>query len=607
MKTRPLRGLYAPELLESRIAPATFTVTSLLDNGTEGTLRDKILEANAAPGADTIVFKLTDPLLPHTITLTTATGEIPITEPLTIKGPGIDLLTISGSDLIRIFNINYTDPAILAPTTISGLTLTDGKAAGAGQDGGAILSAESLTLKNVVVTSSEAADDGGAVRVNTPGKVSIIGSRFADNKAAFAGGGLYIKASSLSIVKSTVSSNTSGSAAGGLYAQVSGSKSTITIDSSIFSGNTSTSSRAGGLFLEGNDDSKFLLKNSLITGNTASTAGGGLYFGSGNLLVTKTTFSGNIAKEGGALADAGAKSLTISGSRFLANQATGVAGAGGGALELTAAAAVKIAGTVFSGNTSAKDGGAITVTDATSVLNVAGSGFLGNTAANDGGAIVLHAKASLTLKGSVLSGNIAANDGGAIYADVGSSLTVLGNRFTENKATAIYGGAIAANGTGPTSVFMTLAGNLFQANIAGTYGGAISSVGDGAFSSKGDKVLGNVAGGDGGGLYLNLTGGIIITGSLFQGNVAGDDGGGMRINGTATLTGVKVLENVATTSGGGIFAEPGTDLIVISKSIITGNVAATGGGIFSTNANTTIPGTKVIGNSARSDPNTSGI
>ena len=56
MKTRFLSGYSTPELLESRIAPATFTVTSLLDDGSDGTLRKEIADANAAAGPDQIVF-----------------------------------------------------------------------------------------------------------------------------------------------------------------------------------------------------------------------------------------------------------------------------------------------------------------------------------------------------------------------------------------------------------------------------------------------------------------------------------------------------------------------------------------------------------------------
>jgi hypothetical protein len=46
--------------------------------------------------------------------------------------------------------------------------------------------------------------------------------------------------------------------------------------------------------------------------------------------------------------------------------------------------------------------------------------------------------------------------------------------------------------------------------------------------------------------------------------------------------------------------------VVIAKSKITGNVNETGGGIHNAGT-TTIPGTVVNGNSARIDPNTSGI
>jgi hypothetical protein len=44
------------ELLEPRIAPATFIVTSL-NNAGEGTLRQAIERANDLPGADLIVFQ----------------------------------------------------------------------------------------------------------------------------------------------------------------------------------------------------------------------------------------------------------------------------------------------------------------------------------------------------------------------------------------------------------------------------------------------------------------------------------------------------------------------------------------------------------------------
>ena len=47
MKRKTLRGLYAPELLEARIAPATFTVTSLADDGSDTALAGVVLIKSA--------------------------------------------------------------------------------------------------------------------------------------------------------------------------------------------------------------------------------------------------------------------------------------------------------------------------------------------------------------------------------------------------------------------------------------------------------------------------------------------------------------------------------------------------------------------------------
>ncbi|WP_439630005.1 hypothetical protein [Gemmata sp.] len=58
MSSQPApRPRLAVEPLEDRLAPATFTVTSV-DNVGEGTLRNAIIRANATPGADTITFAI---------------------------------------------------------------------------------------------------------------------------------------------------------------------------------------------------------------------------------------------------------------------------------------------------------------------------------------------------------------------------------------------------------------------------------------------------------------------------------------------------------------------------------------------------------------------
>jgi hypothetical protein len=133
-------AVFRLECLEDRTVLST--VTSLGDSG-PGTLRDAI--ANAAPG-EIIDFA---PKLHGTITLTS--GQLGITQNLNIVGPGANGLTISGNDDSRVFDIN---PA--TTVTISGLTITDGKAdvnaPSVHSLGGGILNQGDLTLKDVVVS-----------------------------------------------------------------------------------------------------------------------------------------------------------------------------------------------------------------------------------------------------------------------------------------------------------------------------------------------------------------------------------------------------------------------------------------------------------------------
>src|SRR5262245_27836731 len=78
---RPRRTVLAVEALEDRAVPSTFTVTNLLDDGSAGSLRSAINQANAAPGPDTIAFARG---LHGTVALDPTRGELDITGSLTI-------------------------------------------------------------------------------------------------------------------------------------------------------------------------------------------------------------------------------------------------------------------------------------------------------------------------------------------------------------------------------------------------------------------------------------------------------------------------------------------------------------------------------------------
>ena len=123
--------------LEERQLLATFTVTNTADSGT-GSLRNAIASANSTAGADATVFD--DSFnSPRTITLTS--GQLTITNDLTITGPGAANLTVSGNNASRVFNVDDGNFGTVRTVRIEGLTVTAGQFAGSG---GGVHNAEGL-------------------------------------------------------------------------------------------------------------------------------------------------------------------------------------------------------------------------------------------------------------------------------------------------------------------------------------------------------------------------------------------------------------------------------------------------------------------------------
>lgn len=146
------------ESLESRDVPATFTVTNLLDTGA-GSLRQAISDANAAAGADTITF--TGAGATGTITLTS--GEITVSDAVTITGPGAAALTVSGNSASRVLNIGLTTDGGLVD--ISGLTFANGSTTG---QGGAIANNNArLSLAASTFTGNTSTSNRGGPSIPT--------------------------------------------------------------------------------------------------------------------------------------------------------------------------------------------------------------------------------------------------------------------------------------------------------------------------------------------------------------------------------------------------------------------------------------------------------
>ena len=122
----------------------TYVVDTNGDPGPGGTtsLRQAVAAANGA--ADNFV-EFAPALNGSTITL--LSGEIAISQPMTVVGPGADKLTISGNDTSRIFNISTASTTPIA-VTLAGLTLNHGHATSSNLGGAIFTSNVSLTLQD---------------------------------------------------------------------------------------------------------------------------------------------------------------------------------------------------------------------------------------------------------------------------------------------------------------------------------------------------------------------------------------------------------------------------------------------------------------------------
>ncbi|PSB23738.1 DUF4347 domain-containing protein [Stenomitos frigidus] len=342
---------------------ATFTVTNTSDSGT-GSLRQAIQDANAAAGDDIIVFSggSFGDQTPDTITLTS--GQLQIGGNLTIAGTGAGLLSISGNNASRVFQI---DPTINA--TIADVTITNGRANdGAGvfnnggsvallrttfnnnvatNVGGGILNAGGLLVNGGTFNSNRAAAGAGLYNA---GGLEVRNSNFNTNQASLNGGGIYNNSgASLTVDNDYLSRNTAGNDGGGIYNRSGSTLSLLTsvivdgtagrlgggianfgtitsIDNSLIRGNRSTggSGAAGGVFNGGTAN----ITNTSILGNTAAGPGGGLYNNAGATLTLRANslVSGNRGARGGGIYNEG--SATVGESSIISNRTNALNGVG---------------------------------------------------------------------------------------------------------------------------------------------------------------------------------------------------------------------------------------------------------------------------------------
>jgi hypothetical protein len=464
-------------------------------------LREAIGLANGSIGADTITFD-TDGAFNTVRTILLQYGQsLEVTDTLTIEGSAEQHVVIDAQQQSRIFY--SSSPGV--DFTISGLTLSGGRTTASGEegDGGAIRSRYdgTLTIEDSTITGNSTTNffaRGGAISADgdivllrtvvsqnsTAGFTAFGGGVFTDANAlltdssitgnstagAQASGGGILVIGAITLINSTVAENsTNGESAlgGGIF-----SAGNITATGSTIRGNNTLGdfSEGGGIFglgfvsiigsaITGNGTAgsqshgggiyTFIqgvnLTDSTVSGNSTlgSMADGGGIHSSGDVMIVRSTLSGNAAAGvGGALrsySDTDLVESTVSGNRSFAT----IGDLGGGGLHISSNA------------------GTVTILlRSTIVENQAlGSGAKGGGISGDNNDLVLHS--------TILAGNIANNGGhdtslSSIFSDYslignGNGITIIGTDNIIGSAAKL--GPLAYNG-GPTQTHAPLPDSL---------------------------------------------------------------------------------------------------------------------------------------------------
>lgn len=327
----------------------------------------------------------------------------------------------------------------------------------------------------------------------------------------------------------------------------------LTIENMVIKGGNAYS--GGGIYIS---NSTLKMKDCTIEGNAATDgleAGGGIYVSSGTLTMERCTISGNVATRGGMGGGAYVKSGTL-----------------------------KTEKCVFSGNIAkSRIGGAIYIsTNAEATMT--DDEIKGNKATLGGGIEV--SGGTLEMKNCKVEGNIAtASSSGGIYVGSGGTVIMDGGTISKNKVEGNSNNK--NNGSGVSVVHSTsrftmkgdaiISGNIL-ANATDRCGGEVC-VSGGTFEMKG----GTISGGDakyGGGVYVKDKGKFKMTDGKIINNIASQDGGGIYVTGS---------ESTFTMSGGTIGGE----------NTNVANTAQNGGGVYVADSSTfTMTAGEIIGNKA---------
>jgi len=311
-------------VLPTRAEAVTFTVTSTDDNvdavpgdgvcatvGSVCTLRAAIQEANALAGADTIVLKAEKYYLtiPGTGEDAAATGDLDITDDLTIKGVRSAKTIVNGGAVDRVFQI-------IGPFIVEFVNLSIQNGFAQGDGGGIYNSAGTVSLISCSVANNASSGSagvmgGGIFSLGVGSSLNIKSSSVTNNTVVSDtslayGGGIAVSGSgTVGISASTIAYNSAtssaGQAAGGGIMSMNGAGVTITNSKVLANSATSVSasSYGGGIALAGDSTAAVIRGTNISMNSSTSFAlaayGGGFYFQDETATISSCKIKGNRA------------------------------------------------------------------------------------------------------------------------------------------------------------------------------------------------------------------------------------------------------------------------------------------------------------------------
>jgi hypothetical protein len=267
------------------------------------------METNALPGADTITL----PAGAYILTIVgtgedaSATGDLDITDDLTITGAGEAVTSIDGGGLDRVLDVLSAATSV----TVSAATIRNGMVS-PDADGGGIRNGGILALASVTVGDSTARA-GGGIYNGLNNTLTLDDTTVTSNTATTTlgesgeGGGITNRGT-LNGTDVTVSDNTATAGFGSVAGGISNYGTATLVNVAVIRNTAFTpgggGAMGGGLVNSGMPPTGGLtLINATVSGNSASSELGASVAGGlqnqGSLVLNATTISHNTAAEGG--------------------------------------------------------------------------------------------------------------------------------------------------------------------------------------------------------------------------------------------------------------------------------------------------------------------